>query len=232
MFALPALAAKVMGKSLGNAIPARWRLPLEYYLYRFGADCEPELKWLEKICPHGAVAIDVGANIGVYSYRMAQLYSQVYAFEINPDLTAALAAFGSDRIAIIAKGLSSSEASVTLRTPIVNRIALTGWASLEAGNCPDADGYLERVVEVVTLDSFHLHAVSLIKIDVEGHELEVLRGAENTLVENRPRVIVEIKQKNRAAVESFFAPLKYRRHTLDDLVGTPGAPENHIFLPQ
>ena len=126
MFALPAFAAKVMGKALGNAVPARWRLPLEYYLYRFGADCEPELKCLKRICPHGKVAIDIGANIGVYSYRMAQLYRQVYAFEINPDLTGALAAFGSDRIAIIAKGLSSSEASVTLRTPVVNRIALTG----------------------------------------------------------------------------------------------------------
>jgi len=232
MVALPALAAKVMRKSLGNVIPARWRLPWEYYLYRCSADCEPELKWLEKICPRGTVALDVGANIGVYSYRMAQLYSQVYAFEINPDLTDSLAAFGSDRITVIAKGLSSSEGSVTLRTPIVNRIALTGWASLEVGNCPDADEYLERAVDIATLDSFHLRPVSLIKIDVEGHELEVLRGAANTLIENRPVVVVEIKEKNRAAVESFFARLKYRSRTLDDLVGKPGGSENHIFLPQ
>ena len=232
MFALPALAAKVMRKSLGNAIPARWHLPLEYYLYRFSADCEPELKWLEKICPRGTVAIDIGANIGVYSYKMAQLYCQVYAFEINPNLTGALTAFGSDRITVIAKGLSSRKGSITLHTPIVNRIALTGWSSLEVDNCPDADEYLERVVDVVTLDSFNLRPVSLIKIDVEGHELEVLRGGEKTLVENRPLVIVEIKDKNRAAVESFFARLKYRSRTLTDLVGTPGSWENHIFLPQ
>ena len=65
MFA-PTIVARGVRKSLRTLMPARWRLPLEYYLYRTSADCEPELKWLESICPRREVAIDIGANIGVY----------------------------------------------------------------------------------------------------------------------------------------------------------------------
>lgn len=231
MAALPPLVAQATRKSLGKLIPARWQLPFEYFLYRYGTDCETELQWLDKICPRGEVAIDVGSNVGVYSYKMAQLYSRVYAFEINPYLTGALTALASKRLTVIAKGLSSSAGTATLRVPLVNHIALTGWASLEPGNCPDANEYLEKTVDVTTLDAFDLSAVSLIKIDVEGHELEVLRGAENTLAASQPLIVVESKEKSRAAVESFLARFNYRRRTLEELVGIPGSPDNHIFVP-
>ncbi|MGH7887935.1 MAG: FkbM family methyltransferase [Candidatus Binatia bacterium] len=231
MFA-PTIVARAVRKSLPSLMPARWRLPLEYYLYRSSAHCEPELKWLESICPRREVAIDIGANIGVYSYKMAQLFPQVYAFEINPDLIGPLEAYGSKRISVIAKGLSAHAASATLHIPVVNRIPLTGWASLHVGNCPDTNEHLDKAVEVATLDSYNLRVASLIKIDVEGHELDVLAGAERTLAECRPVIIAEVKDKNRVAVENLLARLNYRQRTLDALVGVPGSKENFIFLPQ
>ena len=229
---VPNLVARATRKSVGMLTPARWQLPLEYFLYRHSAGCEAELKWLARICPNRQVAIDIGANIGFYSYAMAQLFEQVFAFEINPQLTRALNDFNCERITVIAKGLSSTARKATLHIPLVNRIALTGWASLTAGNCSDTNEHLEKTVEVITLDSFGLGSVSLIKIDVEGHELEVLRGAQSTVAESRPAVIVEIKEHNRAAVENWFERNGYRQKPLSELAGALGSPENFIFLPQ
>ncbi len=47
-------------------------------------------------------------------------------------------------------------------------------------------------VEMVTLDSFNLDNVSFIKIDVEGHEIEVLKGARATLERNKPVMVIEV----------------------------------------
>lgn len=230
--AVPNLVASAARKSLGKLIPARWQLPMEYFLYRYSAGCEAELKWLASVSTNRQVAIDIGANIGFYSYAMAQLYTQVYAFEINPELTRALTNFNCECITVIAKGLSSTARRATLHIPVVNRIPLTGWASLTAGNCPNTDDHLEKTIELATLDSFELSLVSLIKIDVEGHELEVLRGAESTVAECRPVVIVEIKDRNRAAVENWFERNGYRQRSLNELAGVPGSAENFIFLPR
>jgi FkbM family methyltransferase len=51
-------------------------------------------------------------------------------------------------------------------------------------------------VEVVILDDFHFTDVDFMKVDCEGYELKVLRGAEKTLLESRPVVIVEQKPGN------------------------------------
>jgi FkbM family methyltransferase len=228
---LPNIAARGLRKALAPYLPAPWRLPFEYYLYRSGANCEPELKWLEAICLRRALAVDVGANVGVYAYKMARLFRRVYCFEINPDLTGPLESLRSKHVSVIAKGLSAAPGNLTLHIPVVNRIPLTGWASLQPGNCPDTNTHVEKLVEVTTLDAYELPELSLIKIDVEGHELAVLRGAARTLAKHRPVVIAEVKEPNRAAVARFFANHDYRQLKLEDLVGVAGSPENFIYLP-
>ena len=47
-------------------------------------------------------------------------------------------------------------------------------------------------IEKITIDSLYLENVSLMKIDVEGHELSVLKGAEQTILKNKPVIILEI----------------------------------------
>lgn len=168
---------RISQKLILPVMPLHKRLPFSYWLYTLSGSCEKELLYLEKITPYRNVAIDIGANIGFYSYKMAQLFSEVYAFEVNNDLTHQLAAFNPGNIHIINKGISSNAGDAKLFIPVLRNIPLTGWASLTPGNCPDTNQHIEKPVQICTLDSFDIKSVSFIKIDVEGHEIEVLKGA-------------------------------------------------------
>src|SRR5205085_3620821 len=127
-------------------------------------------------------------------------------------------------------GLSSKSGDATLYIPVLNGLALTGWASLAPGNCPDTAEHFTKAVKVTTLDSYHLDRVSFIKIDVEGHELHVLRGAQRTLMESQPTVLVEIKEPNREAVFRFFSAINYVHQPIDKISGTASS-EDYLFLP-
>jgi hypothetical protein len=62
--------------------------------------------------------------------------------------------------------------------------------------------------------------------------LHVLEGAKQTLIDNRPVVLIEIKETNRASVFRFFSALNYVEQRLDQRIGTNQSPENHLFVPR
>lgn len=93
--------------------------------------------------------------------------------------------------------------------PLIGGRAVTALASLGA----PAPGVEHEVVTVpvATLDEALAgrRAPSLVKVDVEGLELEVLRGAEGTLRAARPTLVVEIEQRHQAApIDATFAYLR------------------------
>ena len=224
-------AVRVFRKVFSPFIPRKGGLPFQYWLHVLDGSCESELLNLHRISSRHDVAIDVGTNVGLYSFIMSKHFSKVYAFEINDGLTESLAAFNPGNIEIINKGLSSQEGNAILYIPVLKGLPLTGWASLTPGNCPDTHEHLEKPVKFGPLDSYDIHPVSFIKIDVEGHELEVLNGAAQTLLRNRPTVLVEIKPQNLEKVFLFFAAMNYKMKKLEDLIGIKGSDENFIFLP-
>ena len=193
---------------------------------------EAELKYLDQICPGDDVAVDIGANVGYYTFEMAKRFSRVYAFEANSEVSVPIRASGLDNVYLVDKGLSNSEGKAVLYIPVVDGLALSGWASLEPGNCPGATHHLEKQIELTTLDSFQLERVDLIKIDVEGHELEVLQGARRTIAASRPTLIVEIKKDCFGDVRDIMAVYGYSAEQLSDVIGLSGSPENFIFRPK
>jgi FkbM family methyltransferase len=225
-------ALKAARKFIYPALPRSVRLPFNYWLCSVAGSVEPELRHMEALCKARGVAIDVGANVGLYSYRMAQIFSKVYAFEINEGLASHLIEYGSKRVEIIISGLSSEERDATLYIPVSKGVVLNGWASLMPGNCPDTQEHVTKPVKVRPLDSFSLRDISFIKIDVEGHEVEVLRGAVETISANRPVILVEVKESNIGKVASFFRGIDYEEVSLKSLCGVEGADENRIFVPR
>jgi FkbM family methyltransferase len=224
---------KAMRRLLLPRLPLPTRLRWRYAATLRLRECEPELQHLFAVVTAGDTAIDVGANSGLYTYSLAQRFQRVLAFEINADLTSELAAHNPGNIDIVHQGLSDRAGVATLYIPILKGRPLTGWASLRPGNCPDTEIHLEKSVNIERLDDrTDLQSVSFIKIDVEGHEREVLQGAYETIKTHRPQLLIEVKSENLAWVSQFFAALNYQYCQLQDLIGIPGTQENYFFMPE
>ena len=225
-------ASRVVRKIAGPFVPKRLRLPFAYRVLLLDGAIEPEVHNVGDLCKERHAAIDVGANMGLWSYRMSLLYPKVYAFEINEGVARDLAAYHSDRIEIIYSGLSSETREATLYIPVKDGLALNGWASLRPGNCPDTNEHITRKVQVRPLDSYSLRGISFIKIDVEGHEVEVLRGAVETILASRPVVLVEIMEANMETVRSFFRGIDYEEVTGEDATIYQGLLAMRLFRPR
>jgi FkbM family methyltransferase len=225
------LAVRALRRIVIPLAPAGKKLPLKYAFDSIEGACENELRHLHRLVRERDTAIDVGANEGMFAYKMSSLFSKVYAFELNASITKNLADFGAKNVQIIHHGLSSRAAEATLYIPVSHGVPLNGWASLAPGNCPGVTEHISKRVELCVLDSLVIRPVSFMKIDVEGHELEVLKGARETIVTCRPVVLIEIKLANRALVAEFFAPLDYVQKRLYEAIGVHGSEENFVFFP-
>jgi FkbM family methyltransferase len=225
------LVAKCL-RRCAPALPASWQLPYRLWLHLRFEDAAPELVHLEKLIPCDGVAIDAGANIGLYSLALARLCRNVYAFEINELTSQPLKDCARPNIEIINVGLSNRAGEATLYTPLQpNGIALDAWASLQPGNAPGIKRHHETRVKIQPLDAFAFPQCDFLKIDVEGHELELLEGALGTLRRTRPIMLVEVRDRNLAPVTALLEPLGYQRTSIREILGIPSNSENIIFLP-
>lgn len=138
-------------------------------------------------CRQRRVAVDVGAHIGLMSYWMVRDFSQVVAFEPieahRECWRANVPAREQDRLESCALG--ARPGLVRLETP--------------AGSSGGTHIVGPGQVLMLALDSFALPVVDLLKIDVEGYELDVIRGAGETLARCRPVVCVEQRARTVAA---------------------------------
>ncbi|MCZ7529178.1 MAG: FkbM family methyltransferase [Acidimicrobiia bacterium] len=169
------------------------------------------LPLLEEILPADAVAFDVGANIGVYALALATLAPRghVHAFEPNPNivhhLRSNLNANDVANVVVHEAAVSSEAGSMRFKE---NPDFAAGSVTIDQAAEIFQDAYSAGAIEVpsVTIDDVvaenHLGSLDLLKIDTEGHELDVLRGSRRTLEQFRPLVALEF---------SSFALTMHRR---------------------
>lgn len=189
---------------VARLVPARSRLALRMRFRRLLGALDPELGDLEGLAGRGRLAADVGANEGWYALPLSGLFERVIAFEPNDLLLGDLRSAAKVNIEIHACAISSRRGVGELHVPVRRGLALTGWASLHPGHLPSRDRLISRNVRLETLDALALPSLDFLKVDVEGHEVEVCRGALETIDRFRPRVLIEVQEENSAEVDALL----------------------------
>ena len=169
---------------------------------------------------------DIGANIGLYTWEVQKKFpnNKIISFEPDPKnfelLKMTNSKIASSKVELQNFALSdiSSEAEFLQD----NLTSATG--TLEKEETPWIEKYLKSpskkiIVYTIKMDEFvrSKKIPSLIKLDVEGHELKVLHGAERTLHQSRPILIFESFPPNQEKVITFLAKKGYQIYDADRL---------------
>jgi FkbM family methyltransferase len=167
------------------------------------ACCE---QWV-KYCGPGKVTVDVGAYSGLYAMLSAQLGACSIAIEPLEEMQEQLQRnleLNQLRVKVIAAAASNENGT---RELFFNQYAKqTSAASFH----PRKKEYSSVTVKTITIDSLRLHNVSIMKLDVERHEPQVLEGSEQTLIRCNPALIVEALDNDSLNKIMAVLPVRYR----------------------
>lgn len=213
---------------------------------------DKELFLLADFVPRGGTVVDVGASGGVHALRASQLVGptgRVLAVEARAGSAGILRAWRNvlrrDNLTVVSTALGARPGSLEMRVPLVptRSHAAGGDDGTLLARLPAA----RRTVGVTTLDLLAtaqgVQRLDLLKVDVEGAELQVLEGGRATIEAHRPVVFIEVidaflQRSGRSAVELFdwFVSRGYRAHVFGDdgLVPADAATPseyNYVFVP-
>ena len=218
-----------LGKRIAARLPHDWQQAMKRRHFQrqisgnaFLTD-EPEWELSSRWLSAGDWAIDVGANIGPYTKRFSDLVGaagRVIAFEPVPatfELLAANAAqFAVPNVTLLNLAASDATRVLGMRIPSFN----TGLKNYYEAAITAASAELH--IMTCAIDSLHLAGpVRLLKIDAEGHDAVVIRGAMKTIAANLPTIVME---SGSSEVGGLLEALGYR---MESVTGS----SNVIYLP-
>ena len=217
----------VFGPDWFLTISALWNIHRSY---------EPHFQeWLKTI-PQGGTLLDVGANIGITCAIAKRRRPDInmIAFEPVPHNVKVLhrvkSIYSIKNMQIQSIAIGDKEGQVSMTIPMIDGLIKTGLShvvSEEFSNptVKNLPSFKTVDVGIRALDSFSFERVDAIKIDVEGHEYQVLNGARQLLLLFRPLVFCEMwSSSNRAQTIELMDSLGYS-------VTSKGA-EDFLFTPQ
>jgi len=181
-----------MGSHFGNIVKQSLPEPLIARLQAVDHwfNGEPELRLVKRLCSRTRTAVDVGANIGTYTFFLRRYARRVVAYEPNPQLAARLARLYPGTVTVRHAAVSDHPGQMVLRLPVRGGTAFHELASISQSFSSDTE-VLSFDVKTVRLDDEVLDDVGFIKVDVEQHECAVLHGALETIERCRPYIMSE-----------------------------------------
>lgn len=158
-----------------------------------------EIKHWKEVVMHiqsTKTALDIGAHVGIWTRRMAQIFEKVYAFEpISKHIECHKENLKEyDNVILNQIGLSNKTDTAIMKELDFNSGSSTlEWKKLTTKNTKHKQRQIE--INLRTLDSYGITDVDFIKMDVEGHEVSVIEGAKETLTNNSPVIFIEVLHK-------------------------------------
>lgn len=198
-----------------------------YQVYQKGYHEQDVEKFITGFLQHGDVVLDVGAQIGMFTAIASQLIGpdgRLLAFEPDEknhrDLQSTRSRNRLDNVTIVNAGLSDAVGEATFHRPD------GAWGSFMDGGAGGDGASITRdffknstiktfTIQTQTIDHVveerGLERLDLIKIDVDGPEVTILRGASRTLATLKPAVMVEASRfykEHGTSVDELFGILK------------------------
>jgi FkbM family methyltransferase len=166
-------------------------------LSQYGEWCQLELDLCRQVLQPGDVVLDVGANIGSHTLAFADAVGPagvVHAFEPQRVVFQTLCANVAlnSLTHVVTHQVALGEQPGTVRIPPLDYARLNNYGGVSLDNSTEGEP-----VPRIRLDDLELAACKLIKVDVEGMEAQVLRGARATIEHLKPLLYVENDRKDR-----------------------------------
>ncbi len=163
-------------------------------------DEKAELAAIKSTIQSNGIAVDVGANKGSYLYWLARWVpdGKAVAFEPQEELAqylrAAATTIPMKNVVVEAKGVADKPGLLEFFSP---GGTISPGASFSR-RVPDREDCAQQSKEVVTLDAYFEEGspISVIKVDVEGFELQVFKGAQRILEEASPLLVFECENRH------------------------------------
>lgn len=193
----------------GTMLVNQWDIYVGASLIACGEFSEHEVELFRSIVESGDVVLDIGANIGAHTVPLAQmvgLTGRVIAFEPQADQFHLLCA----NVAlnhlwnVQTQRMALGERAGSIPVPRLDPNSRNNFGGLSLGGAGDP-------VAVLALDSVPMPRLDFLKIDVEGMELSVLKGARNTIEQHSPVLYVEAdRPQQRGPLFDFLHKMEYR----------------------
>ncbi len=168
-------------------------------------------------------AVDIGAHAGTYSILLSPRSNRVYAFEPSNHSFRILQSLGLPNVTAYNLALGDKPGSAAISLPQVRGRIDHALATLRPLGADDYEDVRTEKVRVAKFDDFEAEIdfarIDFVKIDVEGFEMNVLRGMSRLIETRKPALLIEIEQRhnpNYTDVFNYLAGLSYEAYVTED----------------
>jgi FkbM family methyltransferase len=161
--------------------------------------------WNRKTFFKKKYAVDIGSNYGIYSFLFSKFFKKVESFEpIQKHFIETKNLFSN--VTVHNYALGNKDSSEIINVPMINNKLIYGYSSIHT----KFKKSISEKIYVKKFDKvFKYKTLSFMKIDVEGYEIQVIKGAFNLIKKFRPIIMIEIEDRhNNKSFEFIYNQLK------------------------